>query len=53
MPTVTPPDGSSPAPPAPLRHPSEYLSPERLAQFWAAIEEQAALRGLPPLPAPR
>ncbi len=53
MTTVTPPAGSEPGPCSPLRHPSEYLSPERLAQFWAAIEEQAALRGLPPLPAPR
>ena len=54
--THTPP-ASADAPALPPRcpplppHPSEYLPPERLAEWYADLEALAAGRGLPPLPA--
>lgn len=33
-------------------HPSEYMTPERFAEWHALLEEEAARRGLPPEPWP-
>ncbi len=54
--TVTQPSVSDPGPRVPAcpplpPHPSEYLPPERLAEWYADLEALAAGRGLPPLPA--